>query len=85
MRLIGLGVAAEVKRFNTKVTAERLVRSFARRGGLRMTALVESSKLVGFLRVAEAWEGVGGAFAVHFNFYGAFGFSPGFAEDGKGG
>ena len=47
--------------------------------------LADWSKFVGFLGVAEAWEGVGGAFAVHFNFYGAFGFSPGFAEDGKGG
>jgi hypothetical protein len=50
-----------------------------------MTLLVASSKLVGFLGVAEAWEGVGGAFAVDFNFYGAFGFRAGFAEDGEGG
>jgi len=47
--------------------------------------LVASSKLVRLLGVAEAWEGVGGAFAVHFYFYGAFGFCAGFAEDGKGG
>ena len=47
--------------------------------------LFASSKLVGFLGVAEAWEGVGGAFAVDFNFYGAFGFRAGFAEDGEGG
>lgn len=47
--------------------------------------LVTPSKLVGFLGVAETWEGVGRAFAVHFNFYGAFGFGAGFAEDGEGG
>jgi len=43
------------------------------------------SKLVGFLGVAEAWEGVGGTFAVYFNFYGALAFGAGFAEDGEGG
>ena len=43
------------------------------------------SKLVGFLGIAEAWEGVGGAFAVYFDFYGTFAFCAGFAEDGEGG
>ncbi len=47
--------------------------------------LVASSELVGFLGVAEAGEGVGRAFAVHFDFYGAFAFGAGFAEDGEGG
>ena len=47
--------------------------------------LVASSELVGFLGVAETGEGVGRAFAVHFYFYGAFGFGAGFAEDGEGG
>ena len=47
--------------------------------------LVASSELVGFLSVAEAWEGVGRAFAVHFYFNGAFGFGAGFAKDGEGG
>ena|ERR1700730_16031940 len=42
-------------------------------------------ELVGFLGVAESWEGVGRAFAVYFYLYGAFGFSAGFAEDGEGG
>jgi len=41
--------------------------------------LVASSELVGFLGVAETGEGVGRAFAVHFDFYRAFGFSAGFA------
>jgi hypothetical protein len=50
-----------------------------------MTRLVASSELVGFLGVAEAGEGVGEAFAVHFYFNGAFGFGAGFAEDGEGG
>jgi len=50
-----------------------------------MTVRVASSELVGFLGVAEAWEGVGGAFAVYFYFHGAFGFGAGFAEDGEGG
>jgi hypothetical protein len=45
----------------------------------------ELLKLVGFLGVAEAREGVGRAFTVHFYFYGAFGFCAGFAEDGEGG
>jgi len=43
-----------------------------------------SSKLIGFLGVAEAWEGVRRAFAVYFYFHGAFGFGAGFAEDGEG-
>lgn len=43
------------------------------------------SELVGFLGVAEAWEGVGGAFAVYFDFYRTFAFGAGFAEDGEGG
>jgi hypothetical protein len=47
--------------------------------------LAASSEFVGFLGVAEAWEGVGWAFAVHFYFYGAFGFGAGFAKDGEGG
>jgi len=47
--------------------------------------LIAWSEFVGFLGVAEAWEGVGGAFAVHFHFYGAFGFGTGFAQDGEGG
>jgi hypothetical protein len=46
--------------------------------------LVASSEFVRFLGIAEAWEGVGWAFAVHFDFYGAFGFCAGFAEDGEG-
>jgi hypothetical protein len=46
---------------------------------------VASSELVGFLGVAETWEGVGWAFAVHFYFYGAFGFGAGLTEDGEGG
>ena len=50
-----------------------------------MTILVAASELVGFLGVAEAWEGVGGAFAVNFDFHRAFGFGAGFAEDGEGG
>jgi len=50
-----------------------------------MTMLIAWSEFVGFLGVAEAWEGVGGTFAVYFYFYGAFGFGAGFAEDGEGG
>jgi len=46
---------------------------------------VASSKLVGFLGVAEAWEGVGGALAAYFNFDGSLAFGAGFAEDGEGG
>jgi hypothetical protein len=41
-------------------------------------------KLVGLLGVAEAGEGVGGAFPVNFYFNGAFGFGAGFAEYGEG-
>jgi hypothetical protein len=47
--------------------------------------LVASSELVRFLGVTETGEGVGRAFAVYFDFYGAFGFSAGFAEDSEGG
>jgi hypothetical protein len=50
-----------------------------------MTTLVASSELVGFLGVAEAREGVRGAFAVDFDFFRAFAFCAGFAEDGEGG
>ena len=51
----------------------------------KMTMLIAWSEFVGFLGVAEAWEGVGGTFAVYFYFYGAFGFGAGFAKDGEGG
>jgi hypothetical protein len=50
-----------------------------------MKAHVASSELVGFLGVAEAREGVGRAFAVHFHFHRAFAFGAGFAKDGEGG
>lgn len=50
-----------------------------------MATLVASSEFVGFLRIAEAWEGVGRAFAIYFYFHGAFGFRAGFAQDGEGG
>jgi hypothetical protein len=46
--------------------------------------LFASSKLVGFLGVAEAGESVGGAFAVDFYFYRTFAFGAGFAQDGEG-
>ena len=47
--------------------------------------LVASSELVGFLGVAEAGEGVSRAFAIYFDFYGAFAFGTGFAKDGESG
>ena len=50
-----------------------------------MTRLVAASEFVGFLGVAEAWKGVGGAFAVYFDFHRTFAFCAGFAEDGEGG
>jgi hypothetical protein len=36
------------------------------------------------LGVAETWEGLRGAALVHFDFYGAFRFGAGFAEEGEG-
>jgi hypothetical protein len=50
-----------------------------------MTMLVASSELVGFLGIAEAWQGVRGAFAIDFDFFRAFTFCAGFAKDGEGG
>jgi hypothetical protein len=40
---------------------------------------------VGLLGVGEAGEGLRGAALVHFDFYGAFGFGTGLAEEGVGG
>jgi hypothetical protein len=46
--------------------------------------LAAASEFVGFLGVAEAWESVGWAFAVHFYFHRAFAFGAGFAQNGEG-
>ena len=39
-------------------------------------------ELVGFLGVGESGEGLSGAATVHFDFYGAFGFGAGLAQEG---
>jgi hypothetical protein len=40
---------------------------------------------VGFLGIAEAWQGLRDAALVHFDFYCAFRFGAGFAKEGEGG
>jgi hypothetical protein len=45
----------------------------------------KSLKRVGFLGVTETWQGLRGAASVYFDFYGAFRFGTGFAEEGVGG
>lgn len=52
---------------------------------MELAMLAAPLELVGFLGVAEAGEGVGWAFAVHFYFHRAFAFRAGFAQDGEGG
>lgn len=42
-------------------------------------------KLVRFLGVGEAGQGLGSAVTVHFDFYRAFGFGTGLAQEGVGG
>ncbi len=41
-------------------------------------------ELVGFLGVGESGEGLSGAATVHFDFYGAFGFGAGLAQEDVG-